>query len=256
MRAETLRYFQHIVDQDRSVLEFIDSDYAFVNQRLAEHYGLAGVRGEHLRQVTLTRDQQRQRGGVLTQASVQTVTSNPTRTSPVKRGKFVMENLLGSPPPEPPADVPPLDESAAASRTGSLRERMEQHRKDPNCAVCHIEMDAIGFGFENYDAIGQWRAQDGAFAVDPAVVLPGGRRFDSPAALRRLLRLERDGFVRTLTAKLLTYALGRGLEYYDTCVVNDIAAACGAADYRFSAVVQGIVTSEAFRRRASERSGT
>jgi len=254
MRSETLHYFQHIVDEDRSVLEFIDSDYAFLNQRLAAHYGIAGVRGDHVRKVTLTAAQQRQRGGVLTQASVLTVTSNPTRTSPVKRGKFVMENLLGTPPPEPPADVPPLDESADAILTGSLRERMEQHREDPNCAVCHIEMDAIGFGFENYDAIGAWRTKDGAFAVDPAGELPGGRRFTTPADLRRLLRLERDGFVRCLSEKLLTYALGRGLEYYDKCVVNDLAAACRAADYRFSALVQGIVISDAFRRRASERS--
>lgn len=256
MRGETLRFFQYIVAEDRSVLEFIDSDYAFLNERLAEHYGIAGVRGEQFRQVKLTPAQQRQRGGVLTQASVLTVTSNPTRTSPVKRGKFVMENLLGTPPPEPPANVPPLDESDAAMLTGSLRERMEQHRKDPNCAVCHIEMDAIGFGFENYDAIGGWRTQDGPFAIDPAGELPGGRAFQTPADLRRLLRLDRDGFVRCLTEKLLTYALGRGLEYYDTCVVNDLAASCRAAEYRFGALIEGIVTSDAFRRRAGEESGT
>ena len=253
MRGETLHFFQYVVDEDRSVLDFIDSDYAFLNERLAKHYGLTGVQGDHFRMVSLTPEQRRQRGGVLTQASVLTVTSNPTRTSPVKRGKWVMENLLGTPPPDPPANVPPLDDSPTAILTGSLRERMVKHREDPNCAVCHVEMDAIGFGFENYDAVGQWRTKDGAFAIDPAGELPGGRRFDGPADLRQLLRLERDGFVRCLAEKLLTYALGRGLEYYDTCVVNDLADDCAAADYRFSALVTGIVTSDPFLRRAGER---
>ncbi len=247
MRRETELFFSALMEHDRSVLDLIDADYTFVNERLARHYGLEMVKGDEFREVKLT---DARRGGVLTHASVLTLTSNPTRTSPVKRGKWILENLLGSPPPPPPPGVEELSEEGDAELLGSLRERMEQHRENPSCAVCHRKMDALGFGFENFDGIGSWRDQDGRFTIDASGELPGDLGFNGPQQLRQLLKTsQKPQFTRCLAEKMLTYALGRGLESYDRCAVDDIVENLQQNDYRFSALVLGIVNSEPFRLR-------
>ena len=196
MRTESEMFFAAIVREDRSVLELLDADYTFVNARLARHYGLEGVEGDEFRRVSLPAgggpEAASARGGVLTQAAMLTVTSNPTRTSPVKRGKWVLENILGTPPPDPPPNVPMLQDDAKAVATGTLRQRMEQHRKDPNCAVCHKEMDALGFALENFDAVGAWRTKDGKFPIDAAAQLPDGRSFNGPRELKAILRGDKE----------------------------------------------------------------
>jgi mono/diheme cytochrome c family protein len=245
---ETELFFDHVVKNDRSVLEFLDSDWTFLNARLAKHYGIDNVTGSEFRKVTLT---DRNRGGVLTQASVLTLTSNPTRTSPVKRGKWILENILGTPPPPPPPDVPELKEEKQGTATGSLRKRMEQHRSNPACATCHQKMDPLGFGLENFDGVGAWRAFDGKFKIDPAGTLPGGEVFNGPAELRKVLLGKSDQFRRNLSEKLLTYALGRGLEYYDRCAVIEIVKKLKSGSDRFSALVVAIVQSEPFQKRRS-----
>jgi hypothetical protein len=244
MREETRAFFAAVMREDRSVLEFLDSDWTFLNERLAKHYGIDGVRGDELRRVGLSGDR---RGGVLTQASVLTVTSNPTRTSPVKRGKWVLEQILGTPPPPAPPNVPPLSEEQEAILSGSLRERLERHRADPGCASCHAKLDPLGFVFENYDAIGQWRTKDGAFDIDPSGSLPGGDAFAGPKEFKTYLLAQRGKFTRCLAEKLLTFALGRGLDADDACEVDRIAADLERDDYRFSTLVHGIVTSVPFR---------
>ena len=249
MRRETEEFFAAIVREDRSIVEFLDADSTFVNERLAKHYGIEGVTGDEFRRVAVNRDQ---RGGLLGQASILAVTSNPTRTSPVKRGRWVLENLLAAPPPPPPPNVPELPTSGEAL-TGTLRQRMEQHRANPSCAACHRLMDPLGFGLENFDAIGAWRSEDGGAPVDPSGELPDGRRFAGPAELRQVLVARRGEFRRCLTEKLFTYALGRGVEYYDACAVERIAAATEAGGDRFVAMVAGIVTSAAFRERESDQ---
>jgi hypothetical protein len=190
-----------------------------------------------------------ERGGLLTQASVLTVTSNPTRTSPVKRGKWVLEQILGTPPPPPPPDVPVLAETRQAVLSGSLRQRMEQHRANPSCASCHTRMDALGFAFENYNAIGAYRTKDGDFPIDPSGTLPDGRSFKGPAELKAILKGKKELFSRCLAEKMLTYALGRGLEAYDRPAVDKIAAALSRDDYRFSTLVLEIARSDPFRLR-------
>jgi hypothetical protein len=251
MRRETELFFTAVVKEDRSVLDFLDADFTFVNERLARHYGIADVKGEEFRKVPIDREQ---RGGVLLQASVLTVTSNPTRTSPVKRGKWVLENLLGAPPPAPPADVPPLAEVAAAEATGSLRERMEQHRAKPDCAVCHNRMDPLGFGLENYDGVGAWRTTDAGFAIDSSGKLPNGQSFSGPRELKQILLARRDDFVRCLAEKMLTYGLGRGVEYSDKCAVADIAKSMAQNDYKFSSLILAVVHSDAFQKRRGKGS--
>jgi hypothetical protein len=246
MRQETELFFQSVVDQDRSVLDFLDADYTFVNQRLARHYGLPDVEGDEFRRVSLTG----QRGGVLTHGSILLLTSNPTRTSPVKRGKWILDNLLDQPPPPPPAGVEELNEED--DLLGSLRERMEQHRANPTCASCHKRMDPLGFGLENFDAIGGWRDLDGKHAIDASGILPSGEQFRGPKELMRILKTEKkDEFCRCLTRKMLTYALGRGLESYDRCAVDTIMERLAENDYRFSELVFGVVTSDPFRMRGS-----
>lgn len=247
-RHETEQFFAHVVREDRSVLEFLDADYTFVNERLARHYGIASVSGDAFRKVSLAGGQ---RGGLLGQASILTVTSNPTRTSPVKRGKWILENLFAAPPPDPPPNVPELADAKGEKLVGTLRQRMEQHRADPACASCHKLMDPLGFGLENYDAIGAWRDRDGDAAVDAGGELPDGRRFSGPAELRVILAVRKDEFRRCLIEKLLTYGLGRGLEYYDACAVERIAAASAAQGDRFSVIIAEIVKSPAFRQRES-----
>jgi hypothetical protein len=252
MRKETELFFASIVRDDRSVLEFLDANYTFANERLARLYGLAGVHGEEFQRVSLRGTQ---RGGLLTQASILTLTTNPTRTSPVKRGKWVLENILGSPPPPPPPDVPELKDNSEARLTGSLRQRMEQHRQNPNCASCHARMDPIGFGFENFDGIGAWRARDEGFAIDPAGELASGETFKGPNDLKStLLKQKREEFVRCLTEKMLTYALGRGLEYYDKCAVSGVTKALEKDGYKFSSLILGVVKSAPFQMRRGEGS--
>ena len=249
MRQETRDFFGNVVREDRSVLEFLDSDYTYLNGRLARHYGIEGVEGGEFRRVSLP-DQQR--GGLLGQASILTVSSYPTRTSPVLRGLWVLNNILGQPPPPPPPDVPELEEGSV-ELLGTLREQLEQHRADEGCMSCHLVMDAIGFGLENYDAVGRWRVEEGSAPVDSSGSLPGGRAFESPAQLRRILvDSEADSFVRTLSRKLLTYALGRGVDRNDNPAIDRLVRSLKEADHRFSALVQGIVDSKPFRMRAAD----
>jgi mono/diheme cytochrome c family protein len=250
MGRETELFFETVVREDRSILEFIDADFTFVNEPLAKLYGIDGVKGEAFRRVQLRGGQ---RGGVLTQASILTITSNPTRTSPVKRGKWILENILGTPPPPPPPNVPELNEKQEALLSGSLRKRMEQHRENPNCASCHARMDPLGFGFENYDAIGAWRTRDGNFPVDPSGVLPGGQSFNGPAELKVILKEQKDLFARCLADRLLTYALGRGLEPYDKCAVDDVAAGTAKNQYKFTSLVLEVVKSDPFQMRRGRK---
>ena len=249
MRRETELFVEHVIREDRSILDFIDGRYTFVNERLAKHYGIPDVSGPEFRRVDLTGTP---RGGVVTQGSVLTVSSYATRTSPVLRGKWILENLLNAPPPEPPADVPNLDETNIGT-SASVRMQLEEHRKNPTCASCHRRMDPLGFGLENFDAVGAWRTMDGKLPIDSAGTLPDGRTFNGPEELRQILAADRAGFSRALTSKLLTYALGRGLERYDTKTVKAIADRLPAQQYRFSALVLEIVKSLPFQSRRPSR---
>jgi uncharacterized protein DUF1592/uncharacterized protein DUF1588/uncharacterized protein DUF1587/uncharacterized protein DUF1585/uncharacterized protein DUF1595 len=250
MRKETELFFQTVMREDRSVLEFLDSDWTFLNERLARHYGIAGVAGKEFRRVALADSP---RGGVLTQASVLTVTSNPTRTSPVKRGKWVLEQLLGAPPPPPPPGVPELPEGKKAALTGTLRQRMEKHREDPACATCHKGMDPLGFGLENFDAIGAFRDKEGDKPLDVSGVLPDGRTFAGPRELKAVLQGDAAAFRRCLVEKMLTFALGRGLEDGDRAAVERISSSLAWDGNRFSSLVIEIVNSDPFRLRRGER---
>ena len=252
MRRETEEFFRAIVVEDRSILEFLDADSTFVNARLARHYGITDAKlpendPEAFVRVSVDRAT---RGGLLGQASILAVTSNPTRTSPVKRGKWILENLFAAPPPPAPPNVPLLPEGTEQKPlTGTLRQRMEQHRADPGCAACHRLMDPLGFGLENYDPVGGWRTTDGESEIDASGELPDGRTFRGPGELKALLKEREHDFRRCLAEKLLTYALGRGLEWYDACAVERIAARCREGGDRFSVLVAEIVKSPAFRQR-------
>jgi hypothetical protein len=252
MRRETELFFEAVMREDRSIIDFLNGDFTFVNARLARHYGLDGAGGDQFRRVSLAGGK---RAGLLTHASILTLTSNPTRTSPVKRGKWIMENILGTPPPEPPADVPMLEETQEAKPNLSLREQMVMHRENPVCASCHLQMDALGFGFENFDAVGKWRDRDGNNPVDSAGVLPGGERFSGSVELIGILAQQKREFGDALARKMLTYALGRGLEPYDDCAIQDIVKRLEKDDYRFSSLVNGIVASDPFRKRRGEKEG-
>lgn len=246
MRKETELFFQAMINEDRNVLEFLTADFTYVNQRLASHYGLQPIKGQGFQRVKLPKG----RRGVLTHASILMLTSNPTRTSPVKRGKWILDNILAEPPPPPPADVPELEEGIET--LGSLREQMEQHRSNESCAVCHRTMDALGFGLENFDAIGVWRERDGKFEIDASGELPGGISFDGADGLMQVLTDRKaEQFCRCLAQKLLTYGLGRGLTSYDRCVINDAYEQLKASGYRFSELVVSIVTSDPFMMRGS-----
>lgn len=254
MGGETEKFFEYVMRENRSVLEFIDADYTFINEKLATLYGMDDVKGPEFRKVSLKGTE---RGGVLTHASILTITSNPSRTSPVKRGKWVLENLLGTPPPPAPPDVPELNEGKEAALSGTLRERMEQHRQKALCFSCHSRMDPIGFGFENFDGIGRWRNKDGKFDIDPGGELASGEKFETPAELKQiLLKTRKDEFLRCLTEKMLTYALGRGVEYYDKCAVDKIVAKLGADDYKFQTLVMEVVKSAPFQKRRGESSSS
>jgi mono/diheme cytochrome c family protein len=245
MKQETEMFFSAILHEDRSVLDFIDGRFTYLNETLARHYGIAGVEGKEFRRVTLDGAQ---RSGVLTQASVLTVSSYPTRTSPVIRGKWILENILNAPPPPPPANVPSLDEKDVGT-SASLRERLEQHRSNSVCASCHSKMDPLGFGLENYDAIGQWRTRDGKFPIDCSGKLPSGESFQSPAELKTILMKDRDAFAYGLTEKMLTYALGRGLERFDKPVVQTINKRLAADRYKISRLILEITESLPFQKR-------
>ncbi len=244
MRKETEMFFSAIVHEDRSVLDFLDGNYTYVNQRLAELYGIPGVVGPEFRRVDLTGNAER--GGVLGQASVLTVSSYATRTSPVIRGKWILENILNDPVPPPPPNVPNLD-VAEVGTSVSLRQQLEKHRANAVCATCHSRMDPLGFGLENYNAIGVWRTKDGKFPIDASGVLPNGRKFDGPEGLKAVLLSDREAFARCMAEKMLTYALGRGVEDYDRPTVNGIVKQMAAHDYKFSSLVLGIVNSVPFQ---------
>lgn len=274
MMRETELFFAAIMQEDRSVLDLIDSNFTFLNERLARHYGIADTNGNRVGQKPMTKPgtpigqgkfgkfgkgggkpgdfvrvtfADDERGGLLTHASILTITSNPTRTSPVKRGKWVLEQILGTPPPPPPPNVPELEEKGELK--GSLRERMEQHRKNPSCAGCHNRMDPPGFAFENYNAIGKFRTMDGNFKIDPSGTLPGGQTFKGPKELKQILMGKKDLFSRALTEKMLTYGIGRGLEYYDKAAIDKIVTNLAKNDFRFSTLVVEITNSDPFRMR-------
>jgi hypothetical protein len=248
MKAETSLFFAHVLRENRPVSDFLNADYTFLNERLATHYDISGVGGSEFRKVPLTTDR---RGGVLSQGGVLTVSSYPTRTSPVIRGKYVLQNLLGIPPAPPPVDVPAIEESAGNEKR-PMREQLEIHRRNPTCASCHRNMDPLGFGLENYDAIGRWRDREGEFAVDASGTLPDGQRFATAGEMRALLVSQLPQFSRTLTQKMLTYALRRGLKPYDRRTVDGIQRAVAADNYRFRTMVHEIVKSLPFQARRGE----
>jgi hypothetical protein len=250
MQRETELFVESTVREDRSVVDLLTANYTFVNERLARHYGIPNIYGSHFRRVTFSDDT---RGGLLGQGSILMVTSYPTRTSPVLRGKWLLENILGTPPPPPPANVPPLQENGeGASKPLSVRERMEQHRKNPVCASCHARMDPLGFALENFDAVGRWRTtSEAGTPIDASGVLPDGTKFEGPADLRKALLNRREEFVGTVTEKLLTYALGRGVDYRDRPAIRTIMRGAAPTDYRWSSLILGIVESTPFQMRRS-----
>jgi len=251
MRDETLDFFTHIMREDRDVIEFIAADYSFLNEDLAEFYGVADITGSEMQLVKFSPDSPR--GGILTHASVLMVTSNPDRTSPVKRGRFVLDNILGTPAPPAPPDVPALDDAREKGEQLSLRAQLEQHRADPSCATCHDSLDPLGLALENFDAIGRWRDEDGGQPIDASSQLASGESFSGIRELREILTRKRRLFYRCLTRKLLTYALGRGIEYTDTLAIEAIidAMVAGEPDARgrFSTMLMGIVESPQFQLR-------
>ena len=249
--TETSLFFGSIVRENRSVLELLDADYTFLNERLARHYGISGVYGERFRRVSLSPESPRR--GLLGQGSILTDTSRANRTSPVIRGKWILENIFGTPPPAPPANVPELKEERDPAKVLPMREQMAQHRANPVCASCHAQMDALGFALENFDAIGEWRDVDAAGSpIDATAKLPDGTTFRGPVELRKVLLAHADDFLTTLTEKLLTYALGRGIDAADAPAVRQINRVAARANYRFAALVQGIVRSTPFQMRMAQ----
>ena len=247
MYDEATMFFEAVMREDRSVLDFLDSDYTFLNERLAKHYGIAEVSGAQMRKVKLS---DRNRGGLLSMAGILTVTSGPIRTSPVRRGQWILEQILGDPAPPPPPGVKPLpapDKSAGTGR--SLRQLMEQHRADPTCASCHQRMDPLGFGFENFDAIGRWRDREGSLPIDASGALPNGKTFKGPVELKAMLVANKEAFARTLSQRLLTFALGRSLQDCDDDTIDRLVKALDRDQYRFSSLITGIVTSFPFLNR-------
>jgi len=250
-QSETALFFDSIVHENRSVLDLLDADYTYLNERLARHYGIPGVYGERFRRVSLSPDSVRR--GLLGQGSILTDTSRANRTSPVIRGKWILENIFGTPPPAPPANVPELKEERDPARVLPMREQMAQHRANPVCSSCHAQMDELGFALENFDAIGEWRSSDAAGApIDASAKLPDGTAFTGPAELRKVLLNHSDDFLTTLTEKLLTYALGRGLEAADAPAIRQIKRESARANYRFASLIHGIVTSTPFQMRMAQ----
>ncbi|MEO6569427.1 MAG: DUF1592 domain-containing protein [Opitutaceae bacterium] len=256
MRSETEMFFEHVLREDRSLLEFIDSDYAFLNAKLATHYGVPDVTGDEIRKVTLPPDSPR--GGMLTQGTILAVTSNPTRTSPVKRGLFVLENFLGTPPPPPPPDIPALEESQKATdgRELTLREALAAHRENALCASCHARMDPLGFALENFNAMGNWRDLDAKQPIDPAGKLATGESFANIRELKHVLTHERRmDYYRCITEKMLIYALGRSLDYYDVLTVDQIVARLEQDGGKFSTLLDGVINSVPFQKQRNLRVG-
>ena len=241
--------FSSIVREDHNVLDLLTADYTFVNDRLAQHYGIPNIYGSQFRRVAIKDPARR---GLLGQGSILTVTSYPNRTSPVLRGKWILENIMGTPPPAPPANVPPFPENEEGAKPRPIREILEEHRKNPACAGCHAVMDPLGFSLENFDATGEWRTKDKSGPIDPSGVLADGTKVDGPLALRQALLKQPERFVDTMTEKLLIYALGRGLEHYDMPVVRGIVRDAEKQDYRFSALVFNIVKSAPFQMKRAQ----
>jgi len=245
MATETKLTIADLIKRDASILSILDNDYSFMNERLANHYGIPSVRGEEFRKVKTAKYG---RSGLMTQASILTLTSNPTRTSPVKRGKWIMENLLGEEPPPPDPDAMQLEDQAELK--GTLRQRMEQHRANPSCAVCHKVMDELGFALENYDAVGKWRDVDQTNTIDATGELPDGTVFNGASELQKTVKTKmKDQYVRCLTEKMLIYGLGRGLEYFDECTVDKIIKQIEAKDHRFSELIIAVAMSDPFMKR-------
>jgi cytochrome c551/c552 len=250
---ETQLFVGSVMRDDRNVLDLLNANYTFVNERLAKHYGIPDIYGSQFRRVTLTDEARR---GLLGQGSILTVTSYPTRTSPVLRGKWILENIMGTPPPAPPPNVPALKENDEGGKVTTVRERLEEHRRNPACATCHRVMDPLGFSLDNFDAIGQWRTKEAGLPIDASGQLADGTKINGIADLRAALLKHPERFVGTMTEKLMTYALGRGLEYYDMPVVRGIARDAGQNDYRFSSIVMGIVKSTEFQMKRSHEAIT
>jgi hypothetical protein len=253
-RRETELLFASIVREDRNLLDILTADYTFVNDRLARHYGIPGIYGSEFRRVPVTSDARR---GLLGQGSILLVTSYPERTSPVQRGVWVLENIVGAPIPTPPPNVPALEEQAGTkNHPRTLREQMQLHTERPFCAGCHKIMDPIGFAMENFDAVGRWRTDEHGEPINATAKMVDGTELNGVVDLRNALLRYSDRFVQTTTEKLMTYALGRGLEYYDMPTVRAIARDAAKTNYRFSDLVMGIVTSDAFQMRAAEETPT
>jgi hypothetical protein len=249
MRTETAMFFQHVLSENRPISDFIDAKYTYLNEYLAKYYGIDGVKGPDFRKVELTTSQ---RGGVLTQASVLTVSSYPSRTSPTIRGKYILNNILGTPPPPPPPDVPPLDDSKVGAEV-SLRKQLEAHRSNPVCASCHSRMDVLGFGLENYDAIGKWRTKDGKFPIDVSGTMPNGKSFETGAEMRTVLMDSLPQVSRCMVEKIMTYALGRGMQNFDNRTIDQINRKLASDGYHFQTMIYDVVRSLPFQSRRGEQ---
>jgi hypothetical protein len=249
MRRETELLFETVMRENRSIFDFLDADFTFVNERLAKLYGIADVKGDKFRRVSLYGTR---RIGLLTHASILTLTSDPGKTKPVKRGKWILENILGSAPPPPPPNVPALAEIEKARPQASLREQLAEHRANARCATCHEMMDPLGLGFEHFDAIGRWREKDGERSIDASGSLPTGEQFGDVRELIGLIRKRQLDYTKHFVETMLTFALGRGLEYYDTCTVGSVVDAAAGDEYRFKKLVIEIVKSDAFLKRRGD----
>jgi hypothetical protein len=250
-RQETEMLVDSVIREDRSVLDLLRANYTFVNERLAKHYGIPNVYGSRFRRIEFEAEpaSPQARGGLLRQGSILLVTSYPTRTSPVIRGKWILDNVLGVPPPPPPADVPALENVKMAKKTATMRERLSEHRANPSCAGCHRLMDPVGFALENYDAVGRWRTVDAGAPIDASGTFFDGTDFRGVTDLQKAILAHPEFFVTTLSEKLLTFATGRGVDHYDAPAVRKILRDAKADDYRFSSIVMGIVNSMPFRMR-------
>jgi hypothetical protein len=250
LRLETELFLESLLLEDRSVLDILNADHTFVNERLARHYGIPGIYGSHFRRVELDQEERR---GLMGKGSLLTVTSYANRTSPVLRGKWVLDHILGTPPAPPPPNIPDLVEETEDGQALSMRQQMEQHRANPVCATCHSQMDPLGFALENFDGTGTWRTMDAGSPIDPSGILPDGTPFKGPVGLQEVLLDKGGEFMVTTTEKLLTYALGRGLEHYDGPAVRGIIREAASNDYRWSSLILSIVKSVPFQMRRSEQ---
>ncbi len=252
MREETKLFFESVLRENRDVMDLMNGDYTFVNERLAKHYGIPGVYGSQFRRVKITDPNRR---GLLGQASILTVTSYPNRTSPVQRGKWILTNILGTPPLPPPPNVPALEENAAGEAPKSLRERMELHRQNPVCAGCHKVMDPVGFALENFDATGRWRDRDDGVTIDPSGTMFNGMKAAGPSDLRAMLTERPETFVGVMTEKMLTFATGRGTEYYDMPTVRKIVGDAQKDNFKIQDLILGVVQSAPFQMKVKREAG-